>query len=51
MLNEMRFGKLTDQSIKKFYALSRPIEYEDGLGPTELYVLPLLPTWVGQVPK
>ena len=40
MLNEMRFGRLSEQSIKKFYSLSRPIEYEDGLGPTELYAGP-----------
>jgi len=39
MLNEMRFGTLTQKSIQAFRSLSRPIEYDDGLGPTELYVL------------
>lgn len=37
MLNEMRFGRLTPKSIAKFRSLSREIQYEDGLGPTELY--------------
>lgn len=36
MLNEMRFGKLSPKSIQKFYSLSREIQYEDGLGATEL---------------
>lgn len=36
MLNEMRCGRLTLQSILKFRSLSREIEYGDGLGPTEL---------------
>lgn len=38
MLNEMRFGTLSQKSIQKFKALSRDIIYEDGLGPTELCV-------------
>ncbi|OJT10895.1 ATP-dependent DNA helicase PIF1 [Trametes pubescens] len=37
MLNEMRFGRLTDKSIQRFKALSRDIVYEDGLGATELF--------------
>ncbi|RDB15851.1 ATP-dependent DNA helicase PIF1 [Hypsizygus marmoreus] len=37
MLNEMRFGRLTPKSIAKFRSLSREIEYEDGLGATELF--------------
>lgn len=36
MLNEMRFGRLSDKSIARFRALSREIRYEDGLGATEL---------------
>ncbi|KAJ4484600.1 PIF1-like helicase-domain-containing protein [Lentinula lateritia] len=36
MLNEMRFGVLTAQSIAKFRSLSRDIAYDDGLAPTEL---------------
>lgn len=38
MLNEMRFGWLTQRSISRFKSLSREIEYGDGLGPTELCV-------------
>ena len=36
MLNEMRFGALSSQSIQRFKQLSRPIEYEDGPDPTKL---------------
>lgn len=39
MLNEMRFGRLSQKSIAKFKSLSRNVVYEDGLGPTELYIL------------
>jgi ATP-dependent DNA helicase PIF1 len=38
MLNEMRYGKLSQKSVQRFRALSRDIVYEDGIGPTELYV-------------
>lgn len=38
MLNEMRYGTLSQKSIAKFKMLSREIIYEDGLGPTELWV-------------
>ncbi|KDQ61420.1 hypothetical protein JAAARDRAFT_54792 [Jaapia argillacea MUCL 33604] len=37
MLNEMRFGRLSANSIARFRALSREVEYDDGLGPTELF--------------
>ncbi len=37
MLNEMRFGKLTPSSIAGFRALARPIHYDDGIEPTELF--------------
>ncbi|GAA5949169.1 hypothetical protein JCM10213_008231, partial [Rhodosporidiobolus nylandii] len=37
MLNEMRFGKLSDASIKKFYALQREPKYPIGIEPTELF--------------
>lgn len=37
MLNEMRFGCLSAASITRFRSLSRYIEYDDGLGPTELF--------------
>jgi hypothetical protein len=36
MLNEMRFGTLSSKSTLTFKRLSREIEYDDGLGPTEL---------------
>lgn len=39
MLNEMRFGQLSAASIARFRSLSRPIHYEDGMMPTELYGL------------
>ena len=37
MLNEMRFGRLSQKSIARFKSLSRPIQYDDGLAATELY--------------
>lgn len=37
MLNEMRFGKLSPDSIQRFKKLSRPIIYDDGIEPTELF--------------
>ncbi|GAA6043372.1 hypothetical protein JCM8097_005287 [Rhodosporidiobolus ruineniae] len=37
MLNEMRFGRLSQESIKKFYALSREPKYDVGIEPTELF--------------
>lgn len=37
MLNEMRFGRLSQQSIARFKSLSRPINDDDGLGATELF--------------
>jgi len=36
MLNEMRFGKLSEQSIQQFKALSRTVNWNDGIEPTEL---------------
>ena len=38
MLNEMRLGKITDETVRAFKKLSRPIEYEDALDATELYI-------------
>lgn len=37
MLNEMRFGRLTPESINRFRSLSRTIHYDDGIEPTELF--------------
>ena len=38
MLNELRFGRLSQESIYKLSKLKRSIEYDDGIQPTELYV-------------
>jgi len=37
MLNEMRFGTLSAESIRMFKALSVPKDYNDGIDPTELF--------------
>ncbi|EAU90478.2 DNA repair and recombination protein pif1 [Coprinopsis cinerea okayama7 len=37
MLNEMRFGTLSQKSIAKFYQLARPLHFEDGVESTELF--------------
>ncbi|KAI9462364.1 hypothetical protein BJY52DRAFT_1256490 [Lactarius psammicola] len=37
MLNAMRWGQMSEQSISKLHQLSREIVYEDGIEPTELY--------------
>ncbi len=43
MLNEMRLGKITDETVKAFRRLERPIKYKDALDATELWVfLPLV---------
>ena len=39
MLNEMRFGALTNDTIAKFRNLDRRVTYNDGIEPTELYAL------------
>lgn len=39
MLNEMRFGKLSDTSVRIFKSLSRPLVFADQIQPTELYPL------------
>jgi ATP-dependent DNA helicase PIF1 len=36
MLNEMRLGRISDQTVKSFQALSRPLTFNDGLEVTEL---------------
>jgi ATP-dependent DNA helicase PIF1 len=43
MLNEMRLGKITNDTIAAFKKLSRKIGYEDALEATELYVQHLFP--------
>ncbi len=43
MLNEMRLGKISNETVASFKKLSRKIQYEDALDATELYIyLPLL---------
>ncbi|ELU39249.1 PIF1 domain-containing protein [Rhizoctonia solani AG-1 IA] len=37
MLNDARVGIVTDESARLLRSLSRPVHYEDGIGPTELY--------------
>jgi len=38
MLNEMRLGRISDQTVRNFQALSRPLQFDDGLEVTELLV-------------
>jgi hypothetical protein len=42
MLNEMRLGKITDDTVKAFKKLSRKLEYHAQLEATELCVHPNL---------
>ncbi|KAH8196446.1 hypothetical protein TruAng_009378 [Truncatella angustata] len=37
MLNEMRLGRVSDETVQTFKGLSRPIAYADGLDATELF--------------
>ncbi|KAI6133363.1 hypothetical protein EDD16DRAFT_20006 [Pisolithus croceorrhizus] len=37
MLSAMRVGKLEWWHIEEFYKLSRPLHYEDGIEPTQLF--------------
>jgi len=37
MLNEMRLGKITEETVRAFRKLCRPIKYEDALDATELF--------------
>jgi hypothetical protein len=38
MLNAMRFARLDDRMIERFSQLKRPVKYDDGIEPTELWV-------------
>jgi hypothetical protein len=42
MLNAMRFGRLNTHTVNEFKKLSRVVQYEDGIEPTELCVLCVL---------
>ena len=33
----MRFGDLTDDTVKEIEKLQRPVSYDDGIEPTELW--------------
>lgn len=37
MLNEMRLGKISDDTVRAFCALSRPLQFSDGIETTELF--------------
>jgi ATP-dependent DNA helicase PIF1 len=37
MLNEMRLGRITEDTVRAFKALSRPLTFNDGLTMTELF--------------
>ncbi|KAH7318844.1 hypothetical protein B0J17DRAFT_301489 [Rhizoctonia solani] len=37
MLNDARAGVVTDESAELLKTLARPVHYEDGIGPTEIY--------------
>ncbi len=36
MLNEMRVGKISDETVKAFRRLERPIKHDEALEATEL---------------
>lgn len=36
MLNEMRLGRISEQTVKTFKSMSRPLQFNDGLEVTEL---------------
>jgi ATP-dependent DNA helicase PIF1 len=37
MLNEMRLGRITEDTVRAFKSLERPLDFSDGLGATELF--------------
>ncbi|KJR89896.1 ATP-dependent DNA helicase PIF1 [Sporothrix schenckii 1099-18] len=37
MLNEMRLGQISEQTVQTFKSLSRPLQFDDGLEVTELF--------------
>jgi ATP-dependent DNA helicase PIF1 len=47
MLNEMRLGQISEQTVQTFKSLARPLQFDDGLEVTELYVSPIhFPSYV-----
>lgn len=49
MLNEMRLGKISDDTVQTFKALSRPLTFDDDLDVTELFVAKALPRIQGRL--
>lgn len=41
MLNEMRLGHISEQTVETFKKMSRPIHFNDGLEVTELSAVPI----------
>lgn len=39
MLNDARIGVVSEESATLLRSLARPVHYEDGIGPTEIYPL------------
>ncbi|XEV05459.1 hypothetical protein FSHL1_010746 [Fusarium sambucinum] len=37
MLNEMRLGRITEDTVRAFKSLERPLQFNDGLGTAELF--------------
>ncbi|KAF4978822.1 hypothetical protein FZEAL_4866 [Fusarium zealandicum] len=37
MLNEMRLGRISEDTVRAFKALARPLNYNDGMGTAELF--------------
>jgi hypothetical protein len=46
MLNDMRVGKVSDETVRIFKSLSREIFYEDDIQATELLVIETLIWWI-----
>lgn len=39
MLNEIRFGQISHETVERFMSLSRPLQTVNGVEPTELCVI------------
>ncbi|KAL5632926.1 hypothetical protein ACGC1H_003426 [Rhizoctonia solani] len=39
MLNDMRIGRASEETVRLFRSLSRPVVYSDGIGPTQIMPL------------
>ncbi|KAK4200431.1 PIF1-like helicase-domain-containing protein [Triangularia verruculosa] len=47
MLNEMRLGKISERTVRNFQALKRPLNFDDGIQVTELFVPHSFNTLIG----